>query len=171
MNVYPTITNLRSYVSYQFLTLRMRATRDRFFAKLTGRNASLPIFPAEVQRGKRSRKLLGMKNIHVDQIIGTLTYCDDFDHKFRPLKKHLLKRWINAFISLNHDKWTPIVVHKLGEQYFVEDGYHRVSVARALGMVYIESKVWEYSTSPKQTERIQPVACAEHSTSNSYAVR
>ena len=172
MNLFPTITNLRSYVSYQFSALRIRAARDRFFAKLTGRNASLPAFPDELHHGKGSRKSLGVKNIPVDKITGTLNHCKDFDHKFRPIQKHLLHRWVNTFISLNHDKWSPILVHKIGEQYFVEDGRHRVSVARAVGMEFIEAKIWEYSTSPKQAERsLQPVACAEPSTSKSYAVR
>lgn len=172
MNLYPTITNLRSYASYQFSALRIRAERDRFFAKLMGKNASLPTFPDELQHGKGSKKSLGVKNIRVDQITGTLHQCKDFDHKFRPIHKHLLARWVHTFISLNHDQWSPILVHKLGEQYFVEDGHHRVSVARAVGMEFIEAKIWEYSTSPKPAERsVQPVACAEPSPSKSYAVR
>lgn len=171
MNLYPPITNLRSYVSYQFSVLRIRAARDVFWSKLTNRNSSLPTFPGEIQPGKQSGKLLDLNNIRIDQIIGTLNKCDDFDHKFRPLKKRLLHRWVNTFISLKHDEWSPIVVHKIGEQYYVEDGHHRVSVARAVGMDYIEAKIWEYSTSPKQAERLQPVVCAEHNASKSYAVR
>ena len=171
MNLSPTPTSLRSFLSYQFSALRIQAARDRFFATLTGRIANLPTLPPDVQRGNQSRKSLGVKNIRVDQITGTLHACDDFDHKFRPLKPHLRNRWVNAFMSLHHDTWPPIVVHKIGEQYYVEDAPHLVSVARARGMLFIEAKVWEYSTSPKQAERLQPVACADPSTSTSYAVR
>ena len=41
------------------------------------------------------------------------------DHQFRPLGKHLLERWVKTSISLQRDEWAPIVVHKLGEHYFV----------------------------------------------------
>jgi hypothetical protein len=39
----------------------------------------------------------------------------------------------------------PIDVILVGEQYFVRDGHHRVSVARSLGQVEIEANVtvWE----------------------------
>jgi len=61
-----------------------------------------------------------------------------------------------------------IVVHKIGEQYYVEDGHHRVSVARSVGMVFIEAKIWEYSTIQKQPEFSYRMVCAEHSTWKSY---
>ena len=171
MNIYPTFTNLRSHTSYTFSELRMRALRDSLLAKWTGRSSSLATFPTEVQQDRPNKKLLGVKEIPVDQIIGSLHRVTDFDDKFRPLKKHLLNRWVDTFISLNHDEWSLIAVHKIGEQYYVEDGHLRVSVARATGLAFIEAKIWEYSAVPKQREALQPVTCTEHVTSKSYAAR
>jgi ParB-like chromosome segregation protein Spo0J len=37
----------------------------------------------------------------------------------------------------------PISVFRLGEQHFVDDGHHRVSVAQALGMKSIDAEVVE----------------------------
>ena len=171
MNIYPSFTNLRSNISYKFSALRTRARRDVLWSKLTGRNFSLATLPKDVQHNNPNKKLLGIREIRIDQIIGTLNRSSDFDHEFRPLKKHLLNRWVNTFIRLNRDEWSPIVVHKIGEQYYVEDGHHRVSVARSAGMIFIEAKIWEYISLPKQREILPSVTCTEHVSSKSYAAR
>lgn len=169
MNIYPYFTNLRSNISYKFSALRTRALQDVLWAKLTGRNFSLAAFPKEIQQNNPNKKLVGIREIRLDQIIGTLNRSSDFDHKFRPLKKHLLNRWVNTFIRLDHDDWSPIVVHKIGEQYYVEDGHHRVSVARSMGRVFMEAKIWEYRSKPEQTEICEVIQCAERSSSKVYA--
>ena len=169
MNIYPSFTSLRSFISYKFSIVRMSALRDSFWAKLTGLDSKLEVFPGKAQRISPSRKLIGMKEIRVDQIVGTFNRGHDFDHQFRPLKKHMSNRWVNAFITLERDGWAPILVHKVGEQYFVEDGHHRVSVARSIGMVFIEAKVWEYTAQSKHTETCQSANCPERSSSKTYA--
>jgi len=40
----------------------------------------------------------------------------------------------------------PVELYKVGEAYFVRDGNHRVSVARAQGVPEIEAFVWEYAS-------------------------
>lgn len=170
MNIYPSFTNLRSFISYEFSMLRMRALRDSFWAKLTGRNTKLAIFWEQIQRSNPSKRLLGVKEIPVEQIIGTLNRDNDFDYMFRPLGRHLCSRWINTFLSLARDGWSPILVHKIGEHYYVEDGHHRVSVARSVGMAFIEAKVWEYPVQPRQKGACQSTKCAERSSSKAYVV-
>jgi hypothetical protein len=146
MNMVPSFTTLRSFLLYQFTVLRMRALRDSFWEKLSGSQSELKLFPGSGQPLSPGRRLLGLKTIRVDQIIGSLNRNADFDNRFRPLKKHVLNRWVNAYILHERDSWSPITVHKVGDQYFVEDGHHRVSVARALGMDFMEATVWEHST-------------------------
>ena len=169
MNIYPSFTNVHSATTNEFSSLRMRALRDLFLAKLTGKDSKLMKFHEQVQRAGASRKLLGVQDVRVDQIIGTLNRDRDFDDQFRPLGKHLLERWVKTFISLQHDEWAPIVAHKLGEQYFVEDGHHRVSVARSVGMVFITANVWEYQPRPAQMESCGAMQCNERAFSNTYA--
>ena len=72
MNIHPTFTNLRSHISYKFWALRTRALRDRLWSKLTRRNSSLRTFPEKIQYDKSTKKLLGIKEIRVDQIIGLI---------------------------------------------------------------------------------------------------
>lgn len=152
----PSFTTLRSFISYKFSELRVRALHDSYLKKLTGSESKLEVFPGKEARLLPSRQLIGIKNIRVNQIVGTLNRETDFDHQFRPLKKHILSRWVNAYILHGQDDWFPILVHKIREQYFVEDGHHRVSVARVIGMDFIEAKVWEYSSQSKNQMRVSP---------------
>ena len=168
MNIYPSFTNLRSHISYKFSALRTRALRDLFWSKLTGKNFALATFPGE--HSHLNKKLLGVEEIRMDQIIGTLNRCSDFDRAFRPLKKHLLNHWVDTFIRMDRGKWSPIVVHKIGERYYVEDGHHRVSVARATGMVFMEAEIWEYRSETKAAESLEVIQCVERSSSKVYAI-
>lgn len=144
MHIHPTFTNIRSYLSYQFSALRRRAWRDLLWAKLNSRKTNLAVFPEESPEKSPNRRFLGTQEIPVKEIIGTLNRQSDFDYKFRPLNKYLQDRWVNAYLALQGESWEPILVHRVGDNYYVEDGHHRVSVAQALGLAFIQAKVWEY---------------------------
>ncbi len=171
MNTYPSLTNIRSYLSDKFFTLRSRAIRDLLWAKLTGRNTRLVTFPEQAPKKSPNRKLIGAQDIPVDQIIGTMNRQSDFDNKFRPLKHYLQDRWINVYLTLEDGGWPPILVHKVGDHYYVEDGHHRVSVARSLGSKFIQAKGWEYPTLVAQTKNCQSVPCAKRNSAKAYAVQ
>jgi hypothetical protein len=163
MNMYPSFTNNYGAAADQFSALRSRARWASLLAKLTGRNLKLASFPEHAQRDHPNRKMIGTKDIRVDQIVGTLNRDCDFDNQFRPLEKHLLERWVNIFVYLHPDSWEPIIVHKIDDQYYVEDGHHRVSVARSLGMFFIQAKVWEYPVQKKKPVICGQSRCAERS--------
>ena len=91
-----------------------------------------------------NKRHMGVKAIPTDRIMGTVGRNGDFDLDFRPLKKHLQDRWVNAFVLAKTQPWSPIRAYKKGGQYFIEDGHHRVSVARHLGVEFIDAEVWEY---------------------------
>ena len=169
MNIYPSFTNIRSFTAYNFSMLRMHALRDLFWAKLTDRSTKLAVLPEQERLDNPNRKLLGTRDIPVEKIIGTINRESDFDYHFRPLSKHLCNRWVNTFINLERDGWSSILVHKIGENYYVEDGHHRVSVARSIGMAFIEAKVWDYSIQLQQTEICQSMQCTEQSSAKVYA--
>jgi hypothetical protein len=113
--------------------------------------------------------MIGVKEIPVKEIIGTLYRHSDFDDQFRPLKANLRDRWINIYLVHEREGWSPIMVHKVGEYYYVEDGHHRVSVARSLGIAFIQAKVWEYPVDVKQTKKCLPERCMERSAVRAYA--
>ena len=169
MNMYPHLTNARSSLADKFYALQTPARRDSLFAKLTGQSTNLAMFPEQASQKSPNRKYIGVNDIPIEQIVGTLNRNSDFDNKFRPLKSYLRDRWVNAYLSLENGDWTPIVVHKVGEEYYVEDGHHRVSVARSLGRTCIEAKIWEHSTQIMQAKKRQSEPCKERSSVKAYA--
>ena len=169
MNMSIPLTGIRSYIAAEFSTLRARALRTMFWAKLIGRKTGLARFPEGTFQMGRNRKLLGIQDIPVEQVIGTLYRYGDFDHHFRPLKKNLEDRWVNIYLLHHGEGWPPILVHKVGDHYYVEDGHHRVSVARALGIVFIRATIWEYPDHSQPIKKCVPVACNGRTSARKYA--
>jgi hypothetical protein len=72
--------------------------------------------------------------IRLDAIVGTLEPTISFDAAFRPASELVRARWER--IALAHRRGIalpPISVLQRPDGYYVVDGRHRVSVARALG--------------------------------------
>jgi|WetSurMetagenome_2_1015567.scaffolds.fasta_scaffold168396_2 hypothetical protein len=153
-----TFTCSRSAAINAFQRFRQRGQLAFLMAKLTGKLPTLQEFGCYADRLQGSRKYLGLQTIPVPGIVGSVGRSHDFDRRFRPLKTHLRERWAGALLRSGTDSWPPINVNKVGEDYFVEDGHHRVSVANYLGMVYIQAEVWEYPPQSGQMETCQPAA-------------
>jgi hypothetical protein len=171
MNTYGSLTNVRGYLAHQFSSLRMQAVRDVLLSKLLRKKTMLATFPEQASRTSPNRKFRGTEDIRIDQIVGTLSRFNDFDHKFRPLKPYLRDRWVNAYLALDREGWSPITVHKVGDHYYVEDGHHRVSVARLLRIMFIQATVWEYPVEAKPPKKCRTVRCPERSTAKIYAAQ
>jgi hypothetical protein len=76
------------------------------------------------------------------QICGSEGRCGDFDRAFRPLKSHSRDRWLTVASARLRDIPLPrVMLVRIGDRYFVRDGHHRISVARALGEAYIDAEV------------------------------
>jgi hypothetical protein len=141
----PSFTNVQNVANSEFTRFRVRAVRDSWFTRILRKNNIPRSFDDDRAVRLQTRHFAGIQTIRVDQIVGTVGRDVDFDKNFRPLKKHLRDRWVNALLRLNSDGWQPIVVHKLDESYYVEDGHHRVSVAHFVGMLFIEAEVWDHT--------------------------
>ena len=52
------------------------------------------------------------------------------------------ERWVSIATLRLSDRGLPaVILLQVGEEYFVRDGHHRISVARALGEAFIEAHV------------------------------
>jgi hypothetical protein len=101
---------------------RLRRQRDRGRPRTLADAAMLP---------GGSRRL---EVVPLPCIVGTLEPTVDFDARFRPASEVVRRRWER--IALAHrrgDPLPPIDLVKRGDGYYVLDGRHRVSVARAFG--------------------------------------
>jgi hypothetical protein len=85
---------------------------------------------------------LGMKTVAIDSIVGSEGRYGDFDNHFFPKSMHLKKRWQSIDKANLQDVILPAIqLYELGGLYFVRDGNHRVSVARAKGVEFIDAEV------------------------------
>lgn len=94
-----------------------------------------------------SETYLGMRTIPIDKIIGSEGRYHDFSSAFYPKREQLKGRWVSIDSAIMHDVvLPPISVYSLGGYYFVRDGNHRVSVAKAQGIEFIDAEVVELDT-------------------------
>jgi len=90
----------------------------------------------------KGQKYRGIKAVPISMIIGSEGRYRDFNKAFLPRHEHLRKRWEN--IDKAHMKdviLPPIRLYEIGGVYFVRDGNHRVSVAKAQGIYAIDAEV------------------------------
>jgi hypothetical protein len=126
-----------------------RALLKSFFRKivtwLTGKsNDLLPYDEVREKLPLRGQHYVGLHQISVDQIVGSMGRYRDFDRAFLPRQKRTKDRWIS--IDRAHYQEVilpPVELVKMGEVYFVKDGNHRVSVARERGQAFVDAYVTE----------------------------
>lgn len=99
--------------------------------------------------------------VPLDRIVGTLEPARHFDASFRPASELVRPRWER--IALAHHKGVPlapITLQPSADGYYVIDGRHRVSVARALERPDIDA--WVVGARDDLPTRSQPRPMAVH---------
>jgi hypothetical protein len=122
----------------RFQRLRRRRHRARgaplaYLADDTGWAAAAP------------RKRIGVQAIALESIVGTSDRhkADAFDDGFHP-PEWSRGRWTQLYLAAQRGaQLPPISVYRVGDEHYVRDGHHRVSVARALGSSQIDADVVE----------------------------
>ena len=128
----------------QFEQALMRGRLGQMWATLTGRRHNLAELKAA---GKQAGgRYAGVNTVPVNAIRGSEGRSRDFDADFNPLTNNTQERWLSIFSAQERGAaLPPVELTRVGEAYFVRDGHHRVSVARAIGQEYVEAVVtaWE----------------------------
>jgi hypothetical protein len=138
-----------------FHQARQQAALEEILARLTGKSADLLCYPdIREQLGIEGSRSGGLKDIPVDAIVGSLGRCSDFTRSFLPRQAIDQQRWTRVETDLV--KWPPIQVYQVGQVYFVQDGHHRVSVARQLGHSHIQAYVTEVRARAPLSPESQP---------------
>jgi hypothetical protein len=109
-------------------------------ARWLRRGPSIPRTPADSAAVPSGAQRLRV--IPLAEIVGTLEPTITFDASFRPASELVRARWER--IALAHHRGValpPISVLRRPDGYYVIDGRHRVSVARALGHHDVEAWV------------------------------
>ena len=87
---------------------------------------------------------LGMRTVPLDKIVGSVGRHRDFDRAFLPSKGGVGERWKRIDAMMHRaEELPPVSLYKIGDSYFVQDGNHRVSVARQQGIELVDAEVTE----------------------------
>ena len=116
---------------------------QEMFGHLRGKPAQLLSFEAIKSRLRlHEESYRGLQDIPLKDIVGSVGRYQDFTSSFLPRSVVNKDRWTRIYAeTLGGIGLPPIEVYQLGEVYFVRDGNHRVSVARAQGQKTIEAYV------------------------------
>ncbi|NUM49097.1 MAG: universal stress protein, partial [Anaerolineales bacterium] len=140
-----------------FRTARRRAALEAVVARLTGKSADLLSFD-EVRGLLKGEHTLprGLQEIPLNAIIGSVGRYHDFTRSFLPLDDQDAERWARVRTSIDQRGMAPIELYQIGDAYFVLDGNHRVSVARARGFETIQAHITEIQTRVSLLHTDQP---------------
>lgn len=133
------------------IRLFRRSFREATMRKMTAWVGSRTRQLAMLETIKANRQVVneyhqGLRTVEISAIRGTVSKADSFDAGFRPTQERSMKRWASvAMAMMNGASLPPVELILVDDTYYVVDGHHRISVARALGFNYIEAvvKVWK----------------------------
>ena len=135
-----------------FRDARRRGALENIWSTLTGSAKHLIQFQqVEDQLEYEHSSKLGLMDIPLDAIVGSVSRPNDFTRKFFPLEPVDAGRWQRVKKGMDQSI-RPIEVYQIDQVYFVLDGNHRVSVARQRGM----SQIPAYVTKIESTVPLTP---------------
>lgn len=112
----------------------------------------------EARRGATgAESYRGVRSVAIDRIVGSVDRADDFDRTFLPRRRHSAGRWQRvARAHVEGIDLPPVQLYEIDGAYFVQDGHHRISVARRYGQEFIEAEVTAALVSRPSEARPQP---------------
>ena len=142
------LMDLNEQADRDFGRARRRSWLRRLVSRLRGEPVSSRMPPSfdEARMTLRARNLMpgGRHAVDPQKIVGSVGRRRDFDSSFMPLRASAGERWKRVDLAFHRNVGLPPVsLYKLGDAYFVEDGNHRVSVARFHGVGWIDADVTE----------------------------
>jgi hypothetical protein len=151
------LMNVHEQVELDYARARRRALLGRFLAWVRRRCASLRAFDdVRRDRGAHNRRHLGRQTVEVGRVVGSVGRWREFDAGFMPTRASP-ERWKRVDLAFRKGRdLPPVSLYKIGDEYFVHDGNHRVSVARFGGAETIDAEVTEFF--PSRTTRTKAAA-------------
>jgi len=139
------MTDLRTLSAKEdFRQARRKAALQQVLDGLRRRSEQLLPFDELRQSFKgQAADDLGVQEIPLDAIVGSVNRYEEYTRTFLPKYDSDEERWVRVKGQIERSGLKPISVYKLGEAYFVNDGNHRVSVARQMDSKTILAYVTE----------------------------
>jgi hypothetical protein len=131
---------------------RFHGQLGQIWSRLTGRSGRLLDLSAWRAAGRLlGGRSAGIRTVPISKIRGSEGRSEDFDREFHPLRLHNQGRWLSVATARQRGVvLPPVELIQIGDIYFVRDGHHRISVAKAFGQEEIEAEVtvWETDCLP-----------------------
>ncbi len=120
------------------------------WSRITGQPGRLPTLREAIgTRVVSGQHAAGAQVVPIEQIRGSENAQTDFDTGFRPVTERARGRWLSvARVMAEQEALPPVELLRLGDQYFVRDGHHRISVARAMGQTRVDALVTVLEAAP-----------------------
>ena len=140
--------DLNEQVDADFTRARRRARLRALAARIRREHASNRLLSFEdVRREHAANNRLhrGTRVVEMDQIVGSVGRWRDFDRSFLPARASVGHKWkrIDRAFQRGEDL-PPVELYEIADAYFVEDGHHRVSVARYHDVPTLEASVVKF---------------------------
>lgn len=131
-------TSLRLDAVRSFNQAYSRGRRARLLARILRRENRLESLSAQPTTSHSS---MGRTvTVPISKIKGSLGRSEDFDASFNPLHERIRARWVSILTAMCQNiPLPPVELVQVGDAYFVQDGHHRISVARSLQQEAIEA--------------------------------
>jgi uncharacterized ParB-like nuclease family protein len=101
------------------------------------------------------RRDIGLGEVPLEKIVGSVGRYHDFDSQFRLKKEHESSKFKRIRETMQMNKVLPPVdLYKIKEEYYVLDGNHRVAASRELGRQTVDAHIVEYLPSKSTLENI-----------------
>ncbi|MGD2185010.1 MAG: ParB N-terminal domain-containing protein [Desulfobacterales bacterium] len=97
----------------------------------------------------------GIRNVPLDQIVGSVSRYQDFDQKFR-IGPHLPPERLEKIkdIMRKGKSLPPVKLYQIKKEYYALDGNHRIAAANELGYQDIRARVIEFIPSKGSLENL-----------------
>ena len=135
--------DLHALAESDFYKARSKAISASIFGMLRPSMSDLmPFDQAKELLKPRAETYRGVTAVPIDRIVGSEGRYRDFNRFFFPKKEHLKARWTTIDeLQYKDVSLPPVVLYEMGGVFFVRDGNHRVSVARAKKQEFIDAEV------------------------------
>lgn len=148
--------------NWLLLCQKVTAGAAKVWSGLTGRSGHLlDLATVQADCTLVDYTYIGYQTVPLRQIRGSASAgrCHDFDANFRPRHDHTTSRLAGIETARRQgSKLPPVSLIQVGDIYFVEDGHHRISVAKAYGEKTIEAEVTAWRVIGRLPWEQSPVA-------------
>jgi hypothetical protein len=132
-----------SRASLLYARSRRRGRWGQVWSAITGQSRALvPLKAFATERSTVVADAIPVRSVPIEQIGGSANRSTDFDRDFYPIQDRTRSRWLGIATAREDGvELPPVSLVRVDGEYFVRDGHHRISVARALGEQAIEARV------------------------------